>query len=155
MENTIKEIHDLLIKKMKTVSSAESCTGGLLAKILTDMPGSSIYFIAGLVTYSNKAKELFLAIPRSLMLKNGAVSKEIAQAMAEGIRKKTKTDFGIGITGIAGPTGQTRTKSIGTVFICLATKNKVFSKKFIFRGNRLAIRNKAVLEAIKLLKSLL
>ncbi|MEI6631079.1 MAG: CinA family protein [bacterium] len=155
MENVIKETHKLLIKKRKTVSTAESCTGGLLAKLLTDIPGSSSYFILGLVTYSNKAKETFLTIPRSLILKNGAVSKEVAEALAIGVRKKIKTDFGIGITGIAGPTGQTQTKSIGTVFICVAMKNKKLSKKFIFRGTRLGVRHKAALEAIKLLKSLL
>ncbi|MFH0739429.1 MAG: CinA family protein [Candidatus Omnitrophota bacterium] len=155
MENVIKETHRLLIKKRKTVSTAESCTGGLLAKLLTDIPGSSSYFILGLVTYSNKTKEAFLTIPHSLILKNGAVSKEVAEALAIGVRKKIKTDFGIGITGIAGPTGQTQTKSIGTVFICVAMKNKKLSKKFIFRGNRLEVRHKAALEAIKLLKSLL
>ncbi|MCM8781419.1 MAG: nicotinamide-nucleotide amidohydrolase family protein, partial [Candidatus Omnitrophica bacterium] len=94
-------IHELLIKHRKTVSIAESCTGGLVSEILTRLPLSSRYFIFGAVVYSNESKKNILRIPSQIITKKGAVSKEVAQKMSESIRRLTKTDFGIGITGIA------------------------------------------------------
>ena len=155
MEKSVRQIHELLTRKKKTLSLAESCTGGLLAKLLTDLPGSSGYFILGLVTYSNKAKQKLLGIPASVIMGKGAVSKEVAEGMAEGVRKKARTDFGIGITGIAGPSGEMPDKSIGTVFICVSSKKRKLSRHFIFKGDRLGIRHKAALKAIALLKNLL
>ena len=152
MQNTIKYIHQHLIKNGKTVSTAESCTGGILSGILTQLSGSSQYFILGVTTYSNRAKVSILKIPASIINKKGAVSKDIACLMAKNIRQIAKTDFGIGITGIAGPTGATPGKPVGTVFICVTNKNRTICKKFIFRGNRATIRKQSALKALDLLR---
>lgn len=148
----VKHIHSLLLKNQKTLSVAESCTGGLFSKLLTDISGSSKYFILGVVAYSNQAKINILKIPAELIDKQGAVSQEVAQKMAESIRKIAKTDFGIGVTGIAGSTGGTLQKPVGTVFIAIDSKNKKICKKFHFTGNRISIRKQAALKALKLLK---
>jgi len=155
MEPVVSKTHSLLIKRHKTVSVAESCTGGLLSKLLTDSSGSSKYFILGLVTYSNTAKESILNIPSLLISKKGAVSKEVAQKMAESVRILAKTDFGIAITGIAGPTGAIFKKPQGTVFIAIGSKSDRICKRFLFRGNRSAVRTKAALKSLELLKRLL
>ncbi len=153
MERIINQIHKLLIKKQKTIAVAESCTGGLLSGLLTQISGSSRYFIIGIVAYSNKAKEDVLRISRSVIVKNGVVSKTIAILMAGNIRKIANTDFGIGVTGIAGPTGATAQKPVGTVFIAITGKNKTICKKFHLTGNRNKVRNKAALKALALLKT--
>jgi PncC family amidohydrolase len=155
MKKIARQVHKLFIAKGRTIATAESCTGGLLSKLLTDIPESSRYFILGLVTYSNSAKEQLLGIPHNVLAKYGAVSKEVARLMASKVKRMAKTDFGIGITGIAGPGGKTITLKVGTVFICVDSKNKMICKKFIFRGSRIMVRNKAALETMKLLKSLL
>ena len=155
MEHIVNQIHLLLMKKQKTVAVSESCTGGLLSKLLTDISGSSKYFILGLVAYSNKSKENILKISSSVINKQGAVSKIVAAAMAKSIKKIAKTDFGIGITGIAGPTGGTPEKPIGTVFIAVDSKNKKICKRFLFHGNRNTVRRKTALKSLELLKGLL
>ena len=152
MERIINQIHSSLLKNRKSLAVAESCTGGLLSNLLTKISGSSKYFILGIVAYHDKAKEAIFKIPPSTIAKKGAVSKEVALMMAKNIRKIAKTDFGIGITGIAGPSGATLQKPLGTVFIALADRNKIISKKFNFKGKRAAIRKKAALKALKLLK---
>jgi nicotinamide-nucleotide amidase len=154
MERIVNQIHGLLIKNKKTIAIAESCTGGLLSNLLTQISGSSQYFILGVVVYSNKAKETILKIPSSIITKNGAVSKQVAIKMARNIRKLAKTDFGIGVTGIAGPTGAIPSKPVGTVFIAIDTKNKKICKRFHFTGNRINIRKNAVLKSLDLLKLL-
>ena len=113
------------------------------------------YFILGAVTYSNKSKEGILNIPPALIAKKGAISQEVAQRMAQSVRKIAKTDFGIAITGIAGPTGGTPQKPVGTVFIAVNSKTKTICKKFHFSGSRTVIRNKAALSALKFLKNFL
>ncbi len=110
----------LLTTRKETVAVAESCTGGLIAHLLTNVPGSSAYFERGVVTYSNRSKSELLGVPAALLKKNGAVSAEVAIAMAEGIRKSAKTTYGIGVTGIAGPSGATEGKPVGTVHIAVA-----------------------------------
>lgn len=151
----IKKIHYLLIKKKKTLALAESCTGGLLSEMLTRIPGSSRYFILGVVSYSDQAKENILRIPGHLITLYGAVSARVAKRMAKNIRKIARTHLGIAITGIAGPTGGTPTQPIGTVFISIDSKNKNICKKFNFRGNRREIRKKAVLKSLELLKKII
>jgi PncC family amidohydrolase len=151
LKRIIKQIHHKLLHNQKTISVAESCTGGLVCDSLTCSSGSSAYFILGLVAYSNRSKETILNIPAKIIAKYGAVSSNVAILMAENIRKKMRTDFGLSITGIAGPTGATKNKPTGTVFICLAKENKNICLKFYFRGNRLAIRKKAVYQALRLL----
>ncbi len=130
----------LLTEKKMTVATAESCTGGLVAKRLTDVAGSSVYMERGVVTYSNRAKEELLSVPAETLIKHGAVSEETAKAMAEGIRKSAKTDLGLGITGIAGPGGGTAEKPVGLVYIGLATPDGVTVGKFDFPGDRRAVR---------------
>ena len=151
MQHIINQIHKRLIKDRNTVAVAESCTAGLLCSLLTLLPGSSQYFILGVVAYSNKTKEIILKISHSVLIKNNAVSKIVALRMAQSIRKIAKTDFGIGITGIAGPSGGMPGKPVGTVFIAIDGKNKNVRKKFHFTGNRTAVRKKAALKALELL----
>ena len=151
MQPIVNKIHSLLIKKRKTLATAESCTGGLLSKLLTDLPGSSKYFLLGLVTYGINAKEYVLKIPGKLIKTKGAVSKEVALQMARKVRNAAKADFGIGITGIAGPSGGTVQKPVGTVFIAVSSRDKKICQGFNFTGNRTIIRKKAALKALELL----
>ncbi|MDP3042768.1 MAG: CinA family protein [Candidatus Omnitrophota bacterium] len=148
----LKQIHKKLLRKEKTIAVAESCTGGQLSSLLTSLPGSSDYFLLGVITYSNKSKEMILNIPAKIIARYGAVSRQVAILMAQNIRKKTLADFGLSITGIAGPTGATTTKPIGTVYICLSGKNKNICRKFNFPGNRENIRRKSTQKALRILK---
>jgi len=155
MEPIVNKIHKTLIKKQKTVAVAESCTGGLLSSFLTKLPDSSSYYTLGVITYSNKAKENILKIPRSLIQKNGAVSKAVAQMMAGQVRLLAKSDYGIGITGIAGPGGRSRGKPKGTVFIAVISPRQKISEKFNFKGNRNQVQKQAALKALELLQNAL
>jgi nicotinamide-nucleotide amidase len=151
-ENIIEKVHRLFIKKKKTVAVAESCTGGLLSQMLTRLSGSSRYFVLGVVSYSNQAKEIILRIPPHLISLHGAVSPAVAKRMAKNVRKIARTEVGIAITGIAGPTGGTPSKPIGTIFISIDSKNKNICEKFNFQGSRTGIRKKAALKGLELLK---
>lgn len=152
MEPIVIKIHKTLIKKHKTIAVAESCTGGLLSSLLTKLSGSSNYYLLGVVTYSNKAKENVLKIPHSLIQKKGAVSKAVAEMMATNVKGLAKADYGIGITGIAGPKGATPLKPVGRVFIAITSPQKTISKKFSFKGNRNLIQKQAALNALELLQ---
>jgi nicotinamide-nucleotide amidase len=110
----------LLMKRKRTLALAESCTGGFIANGITNVPGASKIFLGGIVAYSNGVKEKFLGIHPATLKKHGAVSEFVAREMAEGARKKFGTDFAIAVTGIAGPSGGTNDKPVGTVFIALA-----------------------------------
>ena len=151
LKQITRQIHNRLIRQGKTISVAESCTGGLLAGVLTNLPGSSAYFLLGVVTYSNKSKEIILGIPAKTIARYGAVSAQVARLMAQNIRKKISADFGLSITGIAGPAGATPAKPVGTVYICLSGKNKDICRKFNFPGNRKNIREKSTQGALRLL----
>ncbi|MFH1398176.1 MAG: CinA family protein [Candidatus Omnitrophota bacterium] len=155
MEPIVNQVHELLIKNKKTISVAESCTGGLISFLLTQVSGSSAYFNLGLVNYSNEAKNRILKIPSSLIAKKGAVSKEVARKMAQSCRKIAKTDLGLSITGIAGPTGATPDKPIGTVFIAVSSSKITVCNKFRFTGNRGRIRKQAALKSLEMLKKLI
>jgi PncC family amidohydrolase len=155
MRNPVRQIHDLLIKTKKTVSAAESCTGGILSSLLTSQSGSSNYFILGLVVYSDRAKSRILSVSGALIAKEGAVSEKVALAMAESVKKLAKTNFGIGITGIAGPTGGSMKKPVGTVFIAVSGGKKTVCKKFCFKGGRLSVRKHSALKALEMLKEAL
>jgi nicotinamide-nucleotide amidase len=135
-----------------TLSVAESCTGGLLAQRLTDIPGSSKYFIEGVVAYANDAKTRTLGVEPMLLMEHGAVSAPVAEAMAEGIRRRAGTDFGLSITGIAGPGGGTEEKPVGTVFIALADDIKTEHRKLNLPGDRHLIRWRASQAALDLLR---
>jgi len=135
-----------------TLSVAESCTGGLLAERITDVPGSSKYFIEGVVAYANDAKTRTLGVEPMLLLEHGAVSAPVAEAMAEGIRRRAGTDFGLSITGIAGPDGGTEEKPVGTVFIALADDVKTEHRKLHIPGDRHLIRWRSSQAALDLLR---
>jgi len=111
----------LLTEHKETLSLAESCTGGFIANRLTNVPGASAVLLAGLVTYSNSAKQTFLGVKADTLAEHGAVSEQVAKEMAEGARQRTGSDYAISVTGIAGPSGGTEAKPVGTVFIGLAT----------------------------------
>jgi nicotinamide-nucleotide amidase len=146
-----KKIGRILQERALTLGLAESCTGGLLASRITDVPGSSVYFMASLVTYSNKAKTKFLSVPDKIIARYGAVSNIVAERMAKGVRAAAGVDIGLSITGIAGPAGGSPEKPVGTVFIALATRKEVFVRRFLFSGNRREVRKRSSEEALAML----
>ena len=148
----------ILKKRGLTLSIAESCSGGLASHLITNTPGASNYFAGSVVSYSNDMKKKILNVPARLLKKYGAVSSPVAEKMAEGIRKLTNTDFGLGITGIAGPSGthpkgrvRTKNKPVGLVYIALATPERTTVEKFNFYGERTEIKKKVAFAAISLL----
>jgi nicotinamide-nucleotide amidase len=150
---TLEEIVGMyLVMKRKTVAVAESCTGGLLGERLTRIPGSSNFFVGGAICYSDDLKTKMCGVPESLIKQNGAVSKPVAQALAEGIRKRTGASIGIGITGIAGPSGGSAEKPVGLVFISLADERGTQIREFRFPGNRERIRHWATQAALELIR---
>lgn len=152
-ESLVIAISQLLKDTKTSIATAESCTGGLLAKLLTDVSGSSAYFSYGWVTYSNAAKSSELGVDPKLIDRNGAVSEPVACAMAEGARKNAGAELGVGITGIAGPDGGTETKPVGTVCIALASKNSSTRvQTFRFKGDRQSIRNQSALTAMEMIR---
>ncbi len=130
----------LLIENGKTLSLAESCTGGLIAQLLTDRPGASAFLERGAVTYANSAKHAWLGVEESILESHGAVSAECARAMATGVRKAADTDLALAVTGIAGPEGGTFEKPVGTVFIAMASRDQEWVKGYRFAGDRRKIR---------------
>ena len=147
-----KAVVALLTEKKQTVATAESCTGGTLSGRITSVPGSSVVFNVGLTTYSNNAKIHLLKIPSSIVGSFGAVSSEVAQAMAERVRELADADYGVSVTGIAGPGGGTDEKPVGLVYIGLATKSSVASAKHHFTGLREDIRLRSTQAALDLLR---
>jgi nicotinamide-nucleotide amidase len=130
----------LFREKGITLSLAESCTGGMIAKRITDLAGSSAYFLEGAVTYGNEAKIRRLQVGADLLQKEGAVSSAAAMAMARGMRQMSGSDIALAVTGIAGPDGGTEEKPVGTVFIAMAGRSDCIAKRYNFSGNRERIR---------------
>jgi nicotinamide-nucleotide amidase len=152
-DETLEQVvGDLLKLNHYTLATAESCTGGLLAGRITEVPGSSEYFVEGVVSYSNEAKIKLLRVPKKLIEEHGAVSEEVAKAMAMGIRKLANSTFGIGITGIAGPTGGSAEKPVGLVYIALADDTQTSARKLLFPGDRQFIRMLSVNAALDMLR---
>jgi len=141
-----------LVQQKRTIAVAESCTGGALAKLITDIPGASRYFTYGWVTYSNSAKRSELGVPAELIEKYGAVSKQVASAMAQGARRKAGTNFAIAITGIAGPAGGSEQKPVGLVYISVDSSGGCKTERFIFSHDRSSIRLRAVQVALNMLR---
>ena len=141
-----------LITARKKIAAAESCTGGLLSKMITDLPGSSEYFCGSAISYSNEAKRMLLDIDEKLLSQYGAVSREVAVAMAESVVRKFGADYGLATTGIAGPGGGTDEKPVGLVYIALADKYKSKVKRMHFVGDRNSIRILAAKTAMDLLR---
>ena len=131
---------------------AESCTGGLIAHRLTEVPGSSSYFMEGIVTYSNEAKTRLLGVPEELIERHGAVSAEVAEAMAEGVKRRAATDFGLAVTGVAGPAGGTVEKPVGLVYVSLADDAHTEHRRIMLPGDRHLIRWRASQAALDLLR---
>lgn len=144
-----------LVRKGLRLAIAESCTGGLLSSRLTDIPGASQCFLAGIVCYSDTSKIKLLKVPGSIIKTQGAVSRQVACCLAKNVRKLQHADIGIGITGIAGPAGGSKAKSVGLVYIALSSRRKNIYKKFNFPGSRLEIRQQAVNQALSLLKQII
>ena len=151
----LKKVSDLLINKKFTIGTAESCTGGLLANILTNISGSSNYFKQGVITYSNDSKKDLLDVPVELLINHGAVSEQVARSMADNMRIKSNVDIAISITGIAGPTGGTSEKPVGLVYIAVSTKDLTRVEKNIFDGDRKKIKENSCNEALNLVYDVL
>ncbi len=147
-----KVVAHLLTSKRKKLAVAESCTGGLIAKLLTDASGASDYFTEGLVTYSNTSKVRRLGVKKKTLDKEGAVSEAVAKQMAEGLKRETKVDYALSVTGIAGPTGGTAEKPVGLVYIGCSAPKGTFVKRFQFSGDREWIRHRSALIALDVLR---
>ncbi len=141
-----------LKKNKKTLAVAESCTGGLIGHRLTNISGSSEYFLEGAVTYSNEAKQARLGVDPALIQTHGAVSEQVASAMAEGIRQRAGTDFGLAVTGIAGPTGGTPDKPVGLTYIAVTGSAGTRCEKFRFHQDRVHNKERAAQAALNLLR---
>lgn len=150
-DTELKELGTLLIKCNSTVAVAESCTGGLLGNWLTNISGSSKYFMGGIISYSNESKQNVLGVKEDTLIKYGAVSKETAQEMAKQTCLLFGTTYGLSTTGIAGPTGGTPEKPVGLVYIGLGTPEKTLYEKHIWTGNRVENKEYSVIAALHLL----
>ena len=151
-ENThilAEKVVKMLAEKKLTIASAESCTGGLFAKLITDIPGSSAVFYEGYITYANEAKEKILGVSHKTLEEYGAVSEQTAYEMAEGLYKISKSDICCVFTGIAGPGGATAQKPVGLVYVGICAFGKVQVKRLQLSGNREQVRNSACAEVFK------
>ena len=151
-QNLAQVVGEELARQNKTIAVAESCTGGLLAKMLTDNPGATRYFRSGWITYSNEAKISELGVPAGLIAEYGAVSEQVAESMARGARKKANTNFAISITGIAGPTGGTEQKPVGLVYISVDSERENQTMRYNFSHDRRSIRLRAAQTALNMLR---
>ncbi len=147
-----KKIVNRLIKKKLTISTAESCTGGLLSSFITSINGSSKVFDLGLITYSNQSKINILKIPKKIIKRYGAVSKQVCQSMVKNVYKLTKSNISLSITGIAGPRGGTKNKPVGLVYVGIKKDDKIKVKKYLFKNKgRNYIQKAAVDKSLKLI----
>ena len=149
-ESLEKRLGDALRDNKLRIAVAESCTGGLISHRITNIPGSSDYFDRGVIVYSNTSKTQLLGVPKLIIDSFGAVSRETAKAMAEGIKKMSGSDLGLAVTGIAGPGGGTPNKPVGLVYMGLASLKPTLEKEFRFTGERYEIKNQASEEALKM-----
>ncbi|MFX0069524.1 MAG: CinA family protein [Candidatus Hermodarchaeota archaeon] len=150
IENIVKK----LTEKNKLITIAESCTGGYISHMITNISGSSKIFERGVISYSNQSKSDILKVDPNIIAKHGAVSEEVAKQMAEGIRKNSEVcDLGIGITGIAGPKGGTPNKPVGLVYIGYSTVKETIVKKYNFKADRIRFKELVLEEVIKYLET--
>ncbi|MBN1481874.1 competence/damage-inducible protein A [candidate division KSB1 bacterium] len=147
-----EKIAEILIKRGETLAVAESCTGGMISNRLTNIAGSSSFFERGVISYSNAAKVELLGVPEGLILEHGAVSAQVALAMAEGVQRLAGTDYGLSVTGIAGPSGGTAEKPVGLVFVGYADANSSTFEKFTFANDRIGNKQRSVQAALHLLR---
>jgi nicotinamide-nucleotide amidase len=152
-DQTLEQVlGQLLVERKKTIATAESCTGGLIGARLTNVPGSSAYFERGVVTYSNQSKVELLQVPAGIIEQYGAVSEKVAILMAQGVRKLAGTDYGLSVTGIAGPGGGTPQKPVGLVYTGLAHEADALAQKFMFGEDRKTNRERAAQAALNLVR---
>jgi nicotinamide-nucleotide amidase len=149
----IKRVMTKLTKNKIMIAIAESCTGGYVSHMITNVPGASNIFERGVVSYSNQAKIDLLKIDPKIILQSGAVSEIVAEQMAKNIKELSKVNIGIGITGIAGPTGGTIEKPVGLVYIGFSTNKETIVKKYIFKTNRIMFKKKVLEKVIELLET--
>ena len=155
LRKLLEDIGVLLRKKGWTISTSESCTGGLVGSFLTSVPGSSDYFIGGVIAYSNEIKTKLLSVSPLTLKKFGTVSEETVGEMANGVKNLLKTDVGISISGIAGPTGGTEKKPVGTVALGVDIPQKIITNMVHLEGDRNNIRKLATFRVLEMLKTLL
>lgn len=145
----------LLVASRRTVAAAESCTGGLFTSRLTDVAGSSAYVKGAVVSYTNEVKAALLGVEEEVLQTVGAVSEPVARAMAEGVRRLLGTDIGVGITGLAGPGGGTPETPVGLVFLSVADAHGSNVQRFLFPGDRLAVKRQAAEAALAMIEGVL
>jgi nicotinamide-nucleotide amidase len=146
----VRELGSRLVSGRLTVSVAESCTAGLLGSMITDQPGSSAYFVGGVIAYADEVKKEQLGVPSDLLTRHGAVSKEVAVAMAEGVRSRFGTSLSAAITGVAGPDAE-GAKPVGLTYIAVATPRSTICNEYRFKGDRWSNRREAAGQALRLL----
>jgi nicotinamide-nucleotide amidase len=151
----VEAIADVLTSESQTLAVAESCTGGLMAKRITDLPGSSSYFRGGVIAYADRVKLDLLGVGKGVLAETGAVSETSAASMARGVADLLDTDVGVGVTGIAGPGGGTREKPVGTVWFAVAVKGRMRTSHQVFSGDREAVRERATQAALLLVYEML
>ena len=151
----VEQLANLLLKKGLRLATAESCTGGLIAGACTDLAGSSNWFERGFVTYSNDAKTEMLGVDAALLKRRGAVSEQVAQVMAQGALTHSHAQVAVAVTGVAGPTGGSRAKPVGTVWLSFAVPGQLLTEQQHFAGDRAAVRAATVRHALTRLTELL
>ena len=151
MTSSVEKLRDALLARGWTISTAESCTGGLCAAALVDLPGSSTWYSGGVVAYSNAIKHELLDVQKGVLEDHGAVSEPVASAMAEGVRSRCRSSVSCSTTGIAGPGGGTPDKPVGLVWIGIATPTGTHARRYHFSGDRLSVRQQTVDACFELL----
>ena len=152
VESLARTVLEQLARRNETLAVAESCTGGLLGAAITEVPGASAVFLGGVISYSNAVKEAVLGVPASVLEGHGAVSEQVARAMATGVRDRLGATWGVSITGIAGPDGGTEDKPVGLVNWSVASPHGVTTEHRVFSGDRATVRLRSVRSALDLLR---
>ena len=150
-----KAVGRLLREQKLTIALAESCTGGLIAHRLTNVPGSSAYLVGGVVSYANEAKERMLGVSPQTLQEHGAVSEETAREMSRGVRRLLQTDVALAVTGIAGPSGGTPEKPVGLTYIALAAEDLERCERYLWKGDRWANKKQSAEAALRMLRQYL
>ena len=153
--SSLQQLHEMCVEKKLFIATAESCTSGLLSSTITSSAGASSFFKGGVVAYKNDIKINFLGVSKSLIEDKTAVSLEVTEQMAEGVRNRFLVDLSVATTGYAGPTGGTKLNPLGTVFIAVASNGKMISKRFVFQGGRQSVVSQTVVKAIDILVEVL
>ena len=153
--NPFQQLHDLCVEKKVSIATAESCTAGFLAAKITSIAGASSFFKGGIIAYQNYVKINLLGVSKSVIKEKTEVCAEVVQQMAEGVRNKFSADFSVATSGYAGPTGGSELNPIGTVFIAISSKEKTFSKRFVFVRDRESIVSQSVISGAEFLMEVL